>query len=115
MTTHHAENRACFMGQMAGLADVIPDTLTAFMALHRASVAPGALDTRTKELIALGVAIAVHCDTCIDCHVHDARDAGATREEIANTIGVAILMGGGPAVVYGVKALEAFDEYEATP
>lgn len=84
-----------------------------FVKLHQAAVAPGALDTKTKELIALSIAISVRCDGCISFHVHGALSAGASRQEIAETIGVAVFMGGGPAVVYGAQALEAVNQFEA--
>ena len=73
----------------------------------------GALSTKTKELIALSIAISVRCDGCIAFHVHDAIAAGADRQEIAEAIGVAVLMGGGPAVVYGAEALEALRQFES--
>ncbi|MBC6995122.1 carboxymuconolactone decarboxylase family protein [Lewinella lacunae] len=84
-----------------------------FGALHRASTADGALNAKTKELIALGVAIAVRCDGCIAFHVHDALQAGASRAEIMETIGVAVLMGGGPALMYGCEAEEALQQFSA--
>jgi len=90
-----------------------PDVMAAFQQMHHAGTSPGAISTKTKELIALGIAISVRCDGCIAFHVHDALKAGATREEIAETIGVAILMSGGPAVVYGSQALEAMEQFEA--
>jgi AhpD family alkylhydroperoxidase len=69
---------------------------------------------KIKELIALGIGIAVRCDGCIAYHVHDALRAGATHQEIVETIGVAVLMGGGPAAMYGSEALEALEQFEAT-
>ena len=87
-----------------------PDTGAGFTALHRASMAPGALDVREKELIALGIGIAKQCVDCIGFHVRAAAGAGASREDIADTISVAVMMGGGPAFMYGVKALEAYDQ-----
>ena len=89
-----------------------PDTMAGFIQLHKAGSTDGALDSKVKELIALGIAISVRCDGCIAFHVHDAFKAGATHEEIVETIGVAILMGGGPSVVYGSQALEALKEIE---
>ena len=89
------------------------DTGKAFMALHAASVKPGALDTKTKELISLGIAIADHCEGCITQHMKSLIKAGVTREEVVETINVAILMGGGPSTVYGGKALECYDQYTA--
>jgi AhpD family alkylhydroperoxidase len=63
-----------------------------------------------KELMALAIAICVHCQGCIAYHIHDALDAGATRAQVLETIGVAVMMGGGPALVYGAEALDALDE-----
>ena len=97
---------------MEKLGLAIPEVMQGFGALHQASIKPGALDSKTKELIALGIAITVRCDGCITYHVHDAMKAGASREEIAETISVAILMGGGPSVVYGIEALQALGQYE---
>ena len=89
-----------------------PDVMKGFMALHHQSMASGALPRKLKELIALSIAICIQCDGCIAYHIHDALDAGATHDEIACTIGVAILMGGGPSVVYGSQALDALKEFE---
>ena len=96
----------------ANLISEIPEVMAGFGELHASAVAKGALDTKTKELIALGIAIAVRCDGCIAFHVHDALSSGANRKEILETIGVAILMGGGPAMVYGSEAMEALNEFE---
>lgn len=91
----------------------LPGTMLGFGKLHEEAVADGALKKGTKELVALGIAIAVHCDGCIAYHVHDAMETGATQGEIAETVGVAVLMGGGPSVVYGAEAMEAVDQFEA--
>lgn len=100
---------------MGKLGSEIPETMQAFSRLHRASAGEGALDSKSKELIALGIAIAVHCDGCIAFHIHDAIQSGASRDEIAEAIGVAVLMGGGPSVMYGCEALEALDQFERVP
>ena len=97
---------------MQKLGLVIPEVMQGFGALHEASLKPGALDTKTKELISLGIAITVRCDGCITFHVHDSLKAGATKEEIAETVSVAILMGGGPSVVYGIEAMQALSQYQ---
>ena len=86
--------------------------MTGFTMLHRAAGTAGALDAKTKELMALAIGIAVRCDGCIAFHVHDALEAGASEDEIVDTIGVAIMMGGGPAVVYGSAALEALKQFQ---
>ena len=89
----------------------IPETMKGFNALHKASISEGVLPSKTKEIIALGIAIAVRCDGCIAFHVHDALKAGASSEEIMETISVAILMGGGPALVFGCEAMEALEQF----
>jgi len=91
----------------------MPSVMEGFGKLHHAAVADGTLDPKTKELIALGIAISVRCEGCISFHVHDAVKAGATRPEIVETIGVAIMMGGGPSLMYGVEAYEALGQFEA--
>ncbi len=89
----------------------IPATMAGFTALHKASTAEEVLSSKIKELIALGIAITVRCDGCIAFHVHDALKSGASSEEIAETIGVAVMMGGGPALMYGCEALEALKQF----
>ncbi|MDO6513336.1 MULTISPECIES: carboxymuconolactone decarboxylase family protein [Neptuniibacter] len=90
----------------------IPGAMQGFSALHESSLKPGALETKTKELIALGIAVTVRCDGCISFHVHDALKAGASKEEVAETVSVAILMGGGPSVVYGIEAMQALSQFQ---
>jgi len=89
----------------------IPDTMSAFSKLHRAGTADGTLSNKIKELIALGISICLRCDGCIAFHVHGSLEAGATKDEIMETIGVAILMGGGPSAVYGAEAKEALEQF----
>ena len=86
------------------------DTGAGFTALHKGAMQEGALDLKTKELIALAIGISTRCVDCIGFHLQGAVKAGATREDIAETISVAVMMGGGPAYMYGVKALEAYDQ-----
>lgn len=87
-----------------------PETGHGFTALHRAAMAEGAMTVREKELVALGIGISKQCVDCIGFHVQAAARAGASREDIADTVAVAVMMGGGPAYMYGVKALEAYDQ-----
>ena len=89
----------------------IPAVYQGFGQLHEAALAAGALDTKTKELIALAMAVGQECDGCIASHARGAARAGATPEEAAEAIGVAILMNGGPATVYGPRAYAAFQEF----
>lgn len=88
-----------------------PGVMAGFSRMHDASQAEGALSAKAKELMALAIGITVHCEGCITYHVHDALAAGASPEEIAETVGVAVMMGGGPATVYGAEALEALDQF----
>jgi AhpD family alkylhydroperoxidase len=97
---------------MAKLGGEAPGVMDGFAKLHQASTADGVLPAKTKELIALAIGIAVHCDGCVAYHVHDALGAGASREELVETIGVAVMMGGGPSLVYGCEALEAIDQFQ---
>jgi AhpD family alkylhydroperoxidase len=90
-----------------------PEVMKAFAALSDAASAPGKLDAKTKELIALGIGVANRCDECIAVHLHDALEAGATKQEVVETLGVAILMGGGPAMMYSTHAIAALKEFEA--
>lgn len=91
----------------------IPEVMKAFAGLHTAVMAPGALDTKTKELMALALAVSMRCDGCIASHARGAVKQGATEAEVAEAVGVAVLMTGGPATVYGPRALAAFKEFAA--
>lgn len=108
-TQRHDELRSGFRR----LHQEMPGVTEAFFDSHKQSLAPGALSSAHKELIALAIGIAGHCDGCIAFHVHDALKAGASHDEIVETIGVAVMMGGGPSMVFGSDALSALDEFEA--
>ena len=88
-----------------------PGVMAGFAKMHANATADGVLPGRFKELIALAVSITGHCDGCVGYHVHDALRAGATAEEIAETVGVAVMMGGGAAAVYGYEALDALEQF----
>ena len=93
------------------LRRAIPEVYMGFGELHSAALAPGALSASMKELIALAIAVVERCDGCIASHSRGAVKAGASKEEAAEAIGVAFLMAGGPATVYGPRAYAAFCEY----
>ncbi len=95
------------------LRRAIPDTYRAFGQLHSAALAPGALSTSTKELIALAISVTRGCDGCIVAHAEGAARSGATAEEVAETLGVTILMNGGTATMYGPTAYQAFQDFMA--
>lgn len=90
-----------------------PDTMKAFGALSMAATASKTIDTKMKELMALAIGIAVHCDGCVAYHTKMAHQHGASREEVAETVALAIYMGGGPAAVYGGDALRAYDQFNS--
>jgi AhpD family alkylhydroperoxidase len=94
------------------LRDEIPGVYRAYADLHKAAAGgDGALSARVKELIALAIAVTRECDGCIAAHARGAARRGATREEVAEAMGVAILMNGGPGTVWGPRAFAAFEEY----
>jgi AhpD family alkylhydroperoxidase len=93
------------------LRHAIPDVYKGFAHLHEAALAPGALDSKTKELIALAIAVVEGCDGCIASHARGVAGKGATPREAAEAISVAILMSGGPATVHGPRAYAAFREF----
>jgi AhpD family alkylhydroperoxidase len=90
------------------------NTMKAFGALSMAATTSNAIDTKTKELMALAIGIAVHCDGCVAYHTKMAHQHGATREEVVETVALAIYMGGGPAAVYGADALRAYDQFNTS-
>ncbi|NND94968.1 MAG: carboxymuconolactone decarboxylase family protein [Flavobacteriales bacterium] len=112
MIKDHVEHYHELRKVMGTLINKMPNTMKGFSALNSGVMEEGTLDRKTKELIALGIAICAKCDGCIAYHVNDAMKAGASRGEIEETIGVSILMGGGPAVVYGCEAMEALEQFE---
>ncbi len=97
--------------EAAALRALIPDVYEGFAQMQRTALAAGALDTKTKELMAFAIAVSEQCDGCIASHARGAARAGASQQEAAEAIGVAILMSGGPGTVYGPRAFSAFGEY----
>jgi AhpD family alkylhydroperoxidase len=92
------------------LREHIPDVIGSYAALQRAAMTDGALSSKVKELIALAVAITRECDGCIASHARGAARHDATEEEVAEAIGVAVMLNGGPATVWGPRAFNAFKE-----
>src|SRR5512143_546947 len=89
----------------------MPGPMSGFARLHKKAVEDGALSAEVKELMALAISIVVGCEGCIAYHTHDAVRAGATRQELLETIGVALLMGGGPGLIYAAHALDAIEQF----
>ena len=92
------------------LRAMIPDVLKGYADMARASFGEGELAAKVKELIALSIAVTRECDGCVVSHARSAAARGATRQEVAEAMGVAITMNGGPGTVWGPRALRAFDE-----
>ena len=97
--------------QLRNLRGGTPEVMRAFSGMAQAATAAKALDGKTKELIALGIAVAVRCDDCIGFHVKAALERGASQEEVIEVLGMAIYMGAGPSVMYASHALEAFGRF----
>lgn len=87
-----------------------PEVMKGFSAIAQAALKANALDTKTKELIAIAIGVATRCDDCIAFHVKAAIEQGATREEIMETLGMAVYMGAGPSVMYAAHAAEALGQ-----
>jgi AhpD family alkylhydroperoxidase len=95
------------------LRRLIPEVYSTFATLDRAAMGEGELGTKYKELIALAIGATLGCEACLASHGRGAARAGATDQEVAEAIGVVILMNGGPGTVWGPRALEAFREFAA--
>jgi AhpD family alkylhydroperoxidase len=93
------------------LGKAIPDVMAGYHAMHDAAFAEGELSVKTKELIALAISIIRECDGCVAAHARNLARVGATTEEVAEMIGVAISMNGGPGTVWGPRALAAYQEF----
>lgn len=103
---YYANNAAA----MKPVRSAVPELLKGFAGLHQAAMKAGALGAAEKELIALAIGLSVRCENCIYAHVDAALKAGATREQILEAAGVAVMMQGGPTYTYLPRVLEALDE-----
>ena len=90
-----------------------PDVMKAFSAMAAAATGAGTLDAKTKELIALAIAVAIRCDGCVAFHAKAALEKGASRDELMETMGMALYMGAGPSLMYAAQAVEAYDQFAA--
>jgi AhpD family alkylhydroperoxidase len=109
--TYGRHVQASLAAPARALRDRIPNVYEAYSALSAAAVGSGALDTKTKELIALAISVSKQCDGCMASHARGAFRHGATADEVAEALGVAILMNGGPGTVYAPRAFAAFQEF----
>lgn len=112
MTKNYSEVCSDISSNLKKLRSGIPDTMQAFSALAKAATRDGALDKKTKELIALALGVAAHCDGCIGFHAEALVRLHATRQEVEETLGMAVYMGGGPSLMYAADAIAAFEQFE---
>lgn len=113
MTKNYREITGRIAANLARLRSDIPETMKAFGGMAHAATKDGVLDKKTKELIALALGVAAHCDGCIGFHVQSLVKLGASRAEIAETLGMAVYMGGGPSAMYAAEAIGAYEELVA--
>ena len=110
MTANYVELHQHINDRLAQLGDELPGPMSGFARLHKKSGETGAVDAKTKELMALAISITVKYEGCIAFHTHDAIQAGAIRPELLETSGVAIMMGGGPASIYAAHAMDSIEQ-----
>ena len=113
MTTNYVEYHQHLEERLAQLGREIPGPMTGFARLHKKAVEDGVLSRKVKEMIALAISIVVGCEGCIAYHVHDAVEAGSTRPELLEAVGVGLLMGGGPGSIYAAHTLDAIEQFLA--
>ena len=112
-TTVYTDLTRGISAELGKLRSDMPDTLRGFSALAKGATQDGALDKKTKELIAIALSVAARCDPCIGFHVQTYVQLGGTRAELADALGMAVYMGGGPSLMYAAKTSAAFDEFSA--
>jgi AhpD family alkylhydroperoxidase len=113
--TGYRELTASVSKHLGTLRTDTPEVMKAFGDLARAATRDGALDKKTKELIALALGVAAHCDACIGFHVQALVKLGTTKAELEEALGMTIYMGGGPSAMYSANALAAFEEFSTAP
>lgn len=113
MSKSYKEITSTLFPALAKLRKEIPDVMSGFDKLAQAATKDGALSKKTKELIALALGVAGHCDGCIGFHTQTLIKLGMTREELLETLSMAIYMGGGPSLIYAAEALKAFEEFSS--
>lgn len=110
---HHGQILADLRAPTRALRHAVPEAWEGFLALHAAALADGELPASLKEAVALAISVVKRCDGCIAYHAKAAAKAGARPEEVAEVLGVALLMDGGTASVYAPRAWEAYQEFAA--
>ncbi|MBR0831483.1 carboxymuconolactone decarboxylase family protein [Bradyrhizobium manausense] len=112
MDKNYPEITKTISANMRKLRNDIPDTMKGFAALAQAATRDGALDKKTKELIALALGVAAHCDGCIGFHTEALVKLGASRSEVEEALGMAVYMGGGPSLMYAADAIAAYEQFQ---
>ena len=115
MATNYIELRQHLEDRLTQFGRELPGPMTGFARLRKKAVEDGALSAKVKEMMALAISIAAGCEGCIAYHVHDAIKAGAIRPELLETIGVGLMMGGGPGSIYAAHALDAVEQFLSVP
>jgi len=110
MSTHYRTLSADISATLSQLRADIPDAMRGFGALSHAAMRAGKLDAKTKELIAMALAVAARCDACLAFHAEALVKLGASRAELEEVLAVCTYMGGGPSLMYAALALDAFEE-----
>lgn len=110
-TTSYQDLTKTVSRNLAVLRDDLPEVMKGFNDLARSATQDGALDKKTKELIALTLGVAAHCDACIGFHMQSLVKLGATKAEVEEALGMAVYMGGGPSLMYSANAIAAYDEF----
>lgn len=110
-TTKYRDLTQTVSASLASLRAGTPEVMKSFSELGRHATSEGALDRKTKELIALALGVAARCDPCIAFHMQTLVKLGVTRQEVEETLGVVTYMGGGPSLMYAASAVAAFQEF----
>lgn len=111
MVENYANLIASINANTAKMRKDIPDVMQGFTAMAQAAGKPGALDAKTKELIAMALSVGARCDPCIGFHAKALVKLGATRAEVQEMLGMCVYMGGGPNLMYAAAALSAYEEF----
>ena len=113
MTKSYTQITADINRGIAKIREGAPDAMAGFGALAKGAMKPGVLSAEQKELIALAIGVAGHCDGCIGFHAKALTRTSVPREQIIEALAVAVYMGGGPSLMYAADAMQAFDEFQA--
>lgn len=110
MTDQYSKNVKALDLRVGALAKATPKVMGAYGQMVQSVMSEGAMDVKTKELMALAISVAIRCDDCLVFHMRAAVKHGASENEVIESLGVAVELGGGPSVVYSARALEAYKE-----